>query len=67
MVGDREQAAAQFMTLCRGERHLRVVLNLEAAPDPDVIQADVAAAVKAFTTLYRSVKGDRGARRARAP
>lgn len=45
-------AAGQFLSLCRGNRHLTCVLNLEPPPPPSVIAEEVASAVAMFMERY---------------
>jgi AcrR family transcriptional regulator len=45
-------AAEQFLALCRGGRHLRLVLNLEGEPAPEAIRSEVASAVAMFMAAY---------------
>jgi AcrR family transcriptional regulator len=45
-------AAGQFLSLCRGNRHLTCVLNLDSPPAGDVIASEVASAVRMFMDRY---------------
>ena len=47
-------AAGQFLSLCRGNRHLTCVLNLDTPPSADVIAAEVASAVAMFMDRYKA-------------
>jgi AcrR family transcriptional regulator len=47
-------AAGQFLSLCRGNRHLTCVLNLEPPPSHAVIATEVASAVAMFMDRYRA-------------
>ena len=50
-------AAAQFLAQCRGDRHLRLVLNLDAKPSPDETRREVASAVAMFMAAYGAKGG----------
>lgn len=54
-IDDGHRAAEQFIGLCRGDRHFRLVLNLEPKPSEAEIAADVSAAVKMFMAAYGPV------------
>jgi AcrR family transcriptional regulator len=49
---DCKRAAAHFIALCRGDSHFKFILNLMDRPEPEQIQADVAAAVGMFMAAY---------------
>lgn len=49
---DCRRAAAQFIALCRGEFHFKLMLNLTESLTPDQIRAEVAGAVAMFMTAY---------------
>jgi len=49
---DCELAAGQFLSLCRGHRHVACVLNLETRPSDAVIESEVASAVAMFMDRY---------------
>jgi len=52
IVEDCENAAEQFLALCRGRHHLETVLNLAARPNQAEIQAAIAEAVRTFMARY---------------
>jgi len=45
-------AAGQFLALCRGHRHLGIMLNVARHPTPEAIAEEVAAAVDMFMARY---------------
>ena len=51
-VDDGERAAGQFLSLCRGHCHLRLVLHQGERPDAAAIAAEVDEAVRLFMARY---------------
>ncbi len=49
---DTALAAAQFLSLCRGHRHLMLLLNIAARPSAETLSSEVASAVKLFMARY---------------
>lgn len=54
-IPDCERAAGQFLALCRGHCHLRLMLNQGEPPDEDAIAAEVDEAVALFMARYAGV------------
>jgi AcrR family transcriptional regulator len=50
-------AAGQFLSLCRGHRHLPCLLNLETRPSAAVVAEEVASATQMFLAAYRPKPG----------
>ncbi len=57
-VADFGRVAEQFISLCRGDTHLRILLSLIDTPSPEKIRADVASAVKTIMAAYGAPNSD---------
>ena len=46
------RAVDHFFALCKGDGHFRLIMNIIERPTPEVIRADVAAAIAVFMAAY---------------
>ena len=56
-VSDCGLAADQFLSLCKGSKHLQFLLNLIPPLTAEEIRVEVDRAVRAFMAMYESAKG----------
>ena len=57
-IHDARLAAEQFVSLVRGEIHLRYLLRLETQPKPAQLRAAVRASVATFLRAFATKTGD---------
>ena len=56
VMDDYGQAVDQFIGLCRGDLHFRLILNQVGQPSAETVRADVAAGVRIFMKAYAPAK-----------